>query len=241
MLLITYQDGPTINLDHETGTWRLATDAEVPPGVALVNVPGIVGDYLVIEGLYHYRYWTDVDTPQERFFFRTDEDVLIEIDGHRYAEVVYATDPAGNPQPDHKQFSIYREDGQLLYRIIYYSLDFEKQYQYDLMTGDTEQYTSEPPTLGTWDWFVACVGSFDLMKRRRLEREQEAKTAPPPPAPDVPPVLSALPGQPCPQGGVWFAPNWNHREVTLETGETMPGGRDQGAVGTVIWYLKRRA
>ncbi len=77
------------------------------------------------------------------------------------------------------------------------------------------------------------------MKRRRLEREQEAKTAPPPTAPAVPPVLSAQPGQPCPQGGVRFAPNWNNREVTLRTGEAMPGGLDQGAVGTVIWYLKR--
>lgn len=57
---------------------------------------------------------------------------------------------------------------QLLYRTIYYSREYEEQYEYDCVRGSTEQYTSERPTLGTCGWFVACVGSFKLMRGRRL-------------------------------------------------------------------------
>lgn len=51
------------------------------------------------------------------------------------------------------------------------------------------------------------------------------------------PVLSALPGQPCPKAGIWFAPHLQMKEVRMQHGEPMPGGAVGGS-GGVTWYFK---
>jgi len=237
ILLENYETArPVINFDHASGTWRKATDEEAPPEKPIVRLQNVVGSYLFINNTYYFSYWVDAGTPIERYYFRTSEDVLIEIDGHNYAEVDYATDTAGNPQREYKQFSIYREDGQLLYRIIYCSLDYEKRYEYDSMTCDVGRHIFDPPTLATWDWFVAKVESFRGMKERRLEREKEAALLPPSPTP-APPVLSAAPGSVCPKEGVWFAPHLRMKEIRMKQGETFPT-ESHGPTGAVTWYYR---
>ncbi|BDT67990.1 hypothetical protein os1_21710 [Comamonadaceae bacterium OS-1] len=52
------------------------------------------------------------------------------------------------------------------------------------------------------------------------------------------PSLSALPGQPCPKAGLWYAPHLRMREVRMELDELMPGVGERGVTGAVTWYYK---
>ncbi|BDT67985.1 hypothetical protein os1_21660 [Comamonadaceae bacterium OS-1] len=52
------------------------------------------------------------------------------------------------------------------------------------------------------------------------------------------PSLSALPGQPCPKAGLWYAPHLRMREVRMELDEPMPGVGERGVTGAVTWYYK---
>ncbi|GEM_PF-290904 len=58
-----------------------------------------------------------------------------------------------------------------------------------------------------------------------------------PPAHELPIVLSAKPGQPCPRAGVWFAPHLRMKEVTMKLGEPMPS-EQVGPTGGVTWYFR---
>lgn len=58
-----------------------------------------------------------------------------------------------------------------------------------------------------------------------------ASTAPPPT------VLTAYPGDPCPEAGEWYSVNWNDRKAVLQKGDPMPGPK-HSATGAVIWHRK---
>ena len=51
-------------------------------------------------------------------------------------------------------------------------------------------------------------------------------------------ILTALPGQPCPETGEWFAHQLADRKVFVEKGQPMPGP-EFSATGQVIWHLRR--
>ena len=59
-----------------------------------------------------------------------------------------------------------------------------------------------------------------------------ALTAPPPT------VLTAYPGDPCPEAGEWYSVNWNDRRALLQKGDPMPGPK-HSATGAVIWHRKK--
>ena len=50
-------------------------------------------------------------------------------------------------------------------------------------------------------------------------------------------TLRALPGEPCPKTGDWYALHLGGKVVSLREGEPMPGP-EYGPTGVVIWYLK---
>ena len=60
-----------------------------------------------------------------------------------------------------------------------------------------------------------------------------------PAAPETKPeILTALPGQPCPETGEWFAHQLGDRKVFVEKGQPMPGP-EFSSTGQVIWHLRR--
>ena len=50
-------------------------------------------------------------------------------------------------------------------------------------------------------------------------------------------TLRALPGEPCPKTGDWYALHLGGKVVSVKEGEPMPGP-EYGPTGVVIWYLK---
>ena len=63
----------------------------------------------------------------------------------------------------------------------------------------------------------------------------------PPQTPEAPSrtaTLSALPGEPCPKDGLWFAPHLGMKEVNMRQGDPMPSMDEAGRSGSVIWYWK---
>ena len=62
--------------------------------------------------------------------------------------------------------------------------------------------------------------------------------------PELPPqqqeVLTARPGEPCPEAGEWYAVNWDGRKAVLEKGDPMPGP-EYSKTGVVIWHRKRES
>ncbi|MCW7538036.1 hypothetical protein OOT46_09270 [Aquabacterium sp. A7-Y] len=158
MLLQNYLHAvPVIWLDPDTGAWRPATDAEVPPGVPLIHVPGILGSYLEEEdGSRFFRYWTD---DRSRFFFRVENGPVIEIEASKYAEVRPALDLAGRPLPDLGEFSIHTDQGQLLFRHTYPAAKYYGLYMMDFSFPTAE--------LADWDFFVALKGSFEYMREQQ--------------------------------------------------------------------------
>lgn len=52
-------------------------------------------------------------------------------------------------------------------------------------------------------------------------------------------MRKALPGQPCPESGEWFAPLLGNTTFRINVGEIMPGP-EYSEMGSVIWYLKPR-
>ena len=51
-------------------------------------------------------------------------------------------------------------------------------------------------------------------------------------------VLTARPGEPCPEAGEWYSVNWESRKAVLEQGDPMPGP-EYGKTGVVIWHLNK--
>lgn len=60
----------------------------------------------------------------------------------------------------------------------------------------------------------------------------------PQPVEAKPEVLTAYPGDPCPESGEWYSVNWNDRRMVLKQGEPMPGPK-YSAVGVVVWHMKK--
>lgn len=62
------------------------------------------------------------------------------------------------------------------------------------------------------------------------------------PQPDPPKrqVLTAMPGEPCPESGEWYSVNWEDRRAVLKKGEPMPGPK-QTSVGVVVWHRRTDA
>jgi len=55
-----------------------------------------------------------------------------------------------------------------------------------------------------------------------------------------PVVLTAYPGEPCPEAGEWHSVNWEDRRAVLKKGDPMPGPQ-YSKTGVVIWHLKKDA
>lgn len=60
-----------------------------------------------------------------------------------------------------------------------------------------------------------------------------------PAAADLPAkVLTAYPGDPCPESGEWYSVNWDGRRQTVNKGDPMPGPK-YSSTGAVIWHRKQ--
>ncbi|MCW7536716.1 hypothetical protein OOT46_02460 [Aquabacterium sp. A7-Y] len=215
MLLRNFLRGrPVIWFDHETGTSRPATAAEVPEGVPLIDVPGIEGDYLEEDdGSRFYRYWTDAST---RFFFRASDGTVIEMDGKNYAEVTPANDLAGRPSADLAVLRIYSEQGQLLYTHTYDAAKYYALYMSD--------FSFPAPELVDWDFFLGLPLNFDYMRERRSGTNQDDKAVRP---------GGVAAGQPCPREGYWFTPAGENSRRHFAQGELMPEVKSD--YGATIW------
>ena len=51
-------------------------------------------------------------------------------------------------------------------------------------------------------------------------------------------VLTAHPGEPCPESGEWYAVNWEDKRMLLQKGEQLPGP-EFSTTGAVIWLLRK--
>ena len=51
-------------------------------------------------------------------------------------------------------------------------------------------------------------------------------------------LLTAYPGEACPETGEWYSVNWSGRRASLQKGDPMPGPKFSDT-GQVIWHLKR--
>jgi hypothetical protein len=56
---------------------------------------------------------------------------------------------------------------------------------------------------------------------------------------NAPIARKALPGEPCPESGEWYAPSLDNKTFKMAVGEIMPGPK-VSRLGSVIWYLKPR-
>lgn len=225
---------PVIQLDHETGGWRDATEEEAPKHLAMIEMKDkIKGQYLETDERYYFRYKTD----DGKMYFRADDGTCIEIDGFRYAEVVKMTDSAGNEQPDFSMFTIYEAHGEQLYRTVYRS---DLYYRLFLAEKSGVALFPEDVELGDWDFFVSCVDSFEYMKGKRLEKESSQHSE-----------LSlshtknetssrytgdaVAVGDECQVTGLYEAPYLNNKVVMLYQGQKVAGDT-HNELGQIMWY-----
>ncbi|MCW7536717.1 hypothetical protein OOT46_02465 [Aquabacterium sp. A7-Y] len=215
MLLRNFLHGdPVVWLDHKTGSWRPATAAEVPEGVPLIDVPGIDGDYLEEDdGSRFYRYWIDART---KFFFRSSDGTVSEIDGKKYAEVTPSRDLAGRPSPQLADFKIYSEQGQLLFIHTYNAAKYHEIYMSDFSVPASE--------LEEWDFFLALKAGFEYMKKKRGGEDQSNSIMRP---------GGTAAGELCPREGYWFTPAWENSRRHFAQGELMPEVKSDH--GATIW------
>lgn len=100
----------------------------------------------------------------------------------------------------------------------------------------------ELSTLDRWD--DDPNPSFDFQSSQRWMARFDADSDWPSPEkrrptqPQRPEILTALPGQPCPESGEWFAHQLGDRKVFVEKGQPMPGP-EFSATGQVIWHLRQ--
>jgi len=230
-----------IELNHETGEWKIVRKkhpaGDVPRSEQDQIMEDISGLFYVYEGIYMFCYWTLPPEDGGKFLFRSSEGAAIEIDGRNYAECIPATDSAGNPQPGFNQFSIYKEDSQLLYRQIYDASFFTEIWLHDCM------YNWHPDgneKLEEFDWFLSILSSFAYMKEKRLEREAVEKSTLPHQKLDTEFTGDkAHAGDPCPHSGNWQAPHLLGQIVWVNAGDVMPGEKVTAAGNAVIWYLRK--
>jgi hypothetical protein len=71
----------------------------------------------------------------------------------------------------------------------------------------------------------------DLVDWYRANSPASPRNTPPPR-----PMLKAMPGEPCPQSGEWFAP-FLKKTVRVQQGEPMPGPELDQSRNTITWYL----
>jgi hypothetical protein len=233
LLLHKVEGAPIIDIDPLTGEWRNANQNEAPEGKPACELP-IGGSYIDIENKRYFKYWNDLDEtkPDTKFYFRTSDGLVIEIDGLRYASCVPATDSAGNPQPDYNQCTIYEADGTVLFSIVYEAAFYRHLHQRYLQTF---HWDNDDNTIESWDFFASMPGSFNYMKEQRLAREAALVANPPVKART--PTPSAEPSSICTLAGTWYAIHDRMREITLKVGDTFPAQKD-GPTGGITWYWK---
>ncbi|ATE61640.1 PoNe immunity protein domain-containing protein [Thauera sinica] len=77
----------------------------------------------------------------------------------------------------------------------------------------------------------------DLVDFARAYQAEPDRRPPPASGAAALQVLSARPGEPCPQEGMWYAIHLRGKEIRMRQGETMPGP-EIGPSGAVTWYFK---
>ncbi len=72
-----------------------------------------------------------------------------------------------------------------------------------------------------------------------IPEEESTYFEPHAPAPEQRPVvLTAMPGEPCPESGEWYSVNREDRKAVLKKGEPMPGSQ-YSKTGVVVWHMKK--
>lgn len=106
----------------------------------------------------------------------------------------------------------------------------------DLLLSSLDPWDDDPnPRFNTIDG-PRWMGRFDEDSDWPTPETRQPPQTPAAPARNA--TLSALPGEPCPKEGIWFAPHLGMQEVSMRQGDPMPGKDEAGRSGSVIWYWK---
>jgi len=106
----------------------------------------------------------------------------------------------------------------------------------DLLLSSLDPWDDDPnPRFNTIDG-QRWMGRFDDDSDWPTPEKRQSPQTPAAPARSA--TLSALPGEPCPKEGIWFAPHLGMQEVRMRQGEPMPGMDETGRSGSVIWYWR---
>lgn len=95
-----------------------------------------------------------------------------ELDGKVYATVEMPRDLAGNIEPDHNVFRMFREDGQLLYVQRYDASLYRRLYETEMMTGTSAAVLFGDLTPSDWDSFYNMIDACEYWKGQRLENSR---------------------------------------------------------------------
>ena len=205
---------PILALNIKTGTWRKATDEEFPPeteylGDAPIPMSGI---YINNSEKTFFLY-----TVNEEKYFRDSDGTFIPLDGTVYATVEMSRDLAGNIEPDHNVFRLFRKDGQVLYIQRYDASLYRKLYETEMMIGVSAPVLLGELEPGDWDFFYNMIDACEYWEMKQQERQQAQQQALP---------SSTPAGQPCPRTGFWFTPAAPSSRQRFEQGQIMPDLRN---------------
>lgn len=232
-----------IDLDHDTGLWRLVGEDEKPPRpYVLADLP-IAGGYTVEDSKYYMSYWT-VD---QKFVFRVSDGKVFEIcqkkpDGtiiefHPgwHIDIVPSQYSDGRLRQGYSDVRLQDGIGKVLYQLSYNSEYYLKLYGSDLTAASMVQDLSD------WDFFVALKGAIEIFHERAesgrialaldlngqatIEGRKVSKEN----------LIYADSGNQCERSGVWAVVDDLRGTAALKKGDSMPkhNGRD------VMWVWSR--
>lgn len=234
-----------IDLDHETGSWRPVAEAEKPVGATvLANLP-IEGSYEIEDGKRYYAYWAS----DGRFYFRSFDDVLIEICHKQNDGSILMRDPGmhcsiepakyadGRLRQELSQVRILSATGAPLYELTYNAEYYRRLYLADVTAAAAER------DLTDWDFFVALQAAFPLFRERSesgrvvltIAHDDTANIGSVTVARDE--LLFAQSGTACPRTGVWAAVNDLRHNANVKHGEPLPEHNGHPVEG--VWTRER--
>jgi hypothetical protein len=234
-----------IDLDHETGRWRLVLDADKPAGAKVLADLPIAGSYEVEGDKHYFAYWA----ADGRFCFRTFDNQVFEVcqklpdgsilmrDPGRHCTIEPARYGDGRLRQGMSQFKLIAGDGIVLFELVYNS-----EYYRRLLLSDNTAAASERD-ITDWDFFLALQAAFPIFRERfesgrialALNDDDTATIGSTKFSRDE--LLFAESGTTCPRTGIWAAVHDLRRNARFEEGQTLP--EIEGRQGEWVWSRER--
>lgn len=234
-----------IDLDHETGRWRLVLDADTPAGAKVLADLPIAGSYEIEDDKHYFACWA----PDGRFCFRTFDNQVFEVcqkqpdgsilmrDPRRHCTIEPARYGDGRLRQGMSQFKLVAGDGKVLFELDYNS----EHYRRLLLSGNTAAASERDIT--DWDFFVAFQAAFPIFRERfesgrialALDDDDTATIGSTKFSRDE--LLFAESGATCPRTGIWAAVHDLRHSAKFEAGQTLP--EIEGRQGEWVWSRER--